>query len=458
MDAFDAQGLEDKVLQAKASGSKDDLRDLYEAALLDWTDNYEENWASDPEGEVARFARKQIALLWYNYGRMEESVQGDENRSLAVYEKAIHDPFGCLHGGIYLSYVAACSDTKKVREIYLHGLVHNNKLTDEDEAAVWTSFLEWTNKQNSPVKTTLEELKESVKREMNVTPPSSDDEDDGKDDFEAPAESKASEAAAGEGEEIVSRLETVVRATITPELLIKRHSKRPVMLFAAPQKDSIAMSANSLTEAEIGTLEAYLGGTLLQIRDNGAWILDILQGLWYSQALKERTFDSWFAELKALHAREEGELNRKLEDPKVANRAQLQGDLTRHKEKSMVQLEVLHALVNEALLALLREQFEALAQVNFPSATMALFERIEAATVSASSKAHGTGQGNVAELTEAALKETMTRLQVVVTALLSVRLAPAIWDGAIAAKKGAPLGATMDPAALDPRNKRTRHG
>ena len=124
----------------------------------------------------------------------------------------------------------------------------------------------------------------------------------------------------------------------------------------------------------------------------------------------------------------------------------------------MVQLEVLHALVNEALLALLREQFEALAQVNFPSATMALFERIEAATVSASSKAHGTGQGNVAELTEAALKETMTRLQVVVTALLSVRLAPAIWDGAIAAKKGAPLGATMDPAALDPRNKRTRHG
>lgn len=456
MEAFDAQGLEDKVSQAaKANGSKDDLRDLYEASLLDWTDNYEENWASDPEGEVARFARKQIALLWYNYGRMEASVQGDENRSLAVYEKALHDPFGCLHGGLYLSYVAACSDSKKVREIYLHGLVHN-KLSDEDEAAVWTSFLEWTNKQSAPVKTTMEELRESVKREMDVTPPSSDDEDDSKDDFEAPAESKANEAAAGE--EIVARLETVVRATITPELLIKRHSKRPVMLFAAPQKESIAMSANSLTEAEIGTLEAYLGGTLLQVRDNGAWILDILQGLWYSQALKERTFDSWFAELKALHAREEGELNRKLEDPKANNRAQLQGDLTRHKEKSMVQLEVLHALVNEALLTLLREQFEALAQVNFPSATMALFERIEAATVSASSKSHGTGQGNVAELTEAALKETMTRLQLVVTALLSVRLAPAIWDGAIAAKKGAPMGATMDPAALDPRNKRTRHG
>ncbi len=76
---------------------------------------------------------------------------------------------------------------------------------------------------------------------------------------------------------------------------------------------------NSLIGDEVISLEKYLGTNLSN--NNGAsasgdrieYILDILEALWYSQALKERHFDAWCIELRNLHLREEAALEKRLQ-------------------------------------------------------------------------------------------------------------------------------------------------
>jgi len=460
--AFDLDIVHQRVLEATEAGqkgvgieTKESLRDIYEAELLDWTDNYDETCRSSPNSEQAIYARQQIANLWYSYGRMEESFSEGDDRSLEVWEKAINDPFGSTHIGIYTSFTAACalSDPQKARKIYMSGVSSSSQLSVGDVAKLWEVFFDWSSKQTLGTSLTLEEFKKNVQDEMDVTPPSSDDEVDdsiSSDVFFAPAETKETY----EHEQfdlLVASRNQQQQALMTPELLIKRHGKRPMMLFSAPNSDSMTMGATPLTEDEIKSLEDFLGCSILQLRDKGAWLLDILEGLWYNQALKEKKFEALFSELKALHAREESELEKKMMDP-MHNRGQLQGDQKRHQSKSMVQKEVLFAHVNEMLLSHLRGQFEVLAEIGFPSATMALYERIELATIASSGKA--APPGSVAE-PDAGLKEIVVRLQLALGALLSARFIPSTWDATIADKKGSVSSADyVDPATVDPRKRR----
>lgn len=76
---------------------------------------------------------------------------------------------------------------------------------------------------------------------------------------------------------------------------------------------------NGLIADEVLSLEKYLDTNLCY--NNGAnasgdkleYILDILEALWYSQALKERHFDSWCVELSNLHVREGAQLEKRLQ-------------------------------------------------------------------------------------------------------------------------------------------------
>ena len=454
--SFDLPQVEARVAEAVSAGApKDSLRDIYESDLLDWSDAYDEISSADPSSPASAHARQQIAELWFKYGQMEEKVEGDEDRSKEVYEKALNDPFGSLHVGIYTSYAAACASTDptKARSVYLSGVSSQSKLSEPDQAKLWGAFLDWSNSLNPQgAVLTLDEFRKQVLGEMDVTPPSSDDEDGGRGEaFSAPAESKDDGGEAGAGgrggvgatepePEPSSQLQ---HAAITPELLIKRHGKRPVMLLSAPHKEHISQGAAGLSEDDVKALEEFMGCSLMQIREKGAWLLDIVEGLWLAQALKEKNLETLFLELKSLHAREDAELERKASNP-AFQRAQVQADQKRQQSKSLVQQEVLHAQVNEMLLALLREQFEVLAQIAFPVATMALYEHLETATIASSSKPGPPG--SVAEL-DANLKASMTRLQVMLGSLLSVRLQPTTWDASLAASKN------VDPTA-DPRKRR----
>ena len=98
-------------------------------------------------------------------------------------------------------------------------------------------------------------------------------------------------------------------AGMTPEQLTRIHRLRPPMLFSAPNKEPTVFGLSPLSSTDIAELEAFLGVGLTSIRygvrqGKADTYLDIVEGLWTAQALKERHFDSWFTDLKKLHEKE----------------------------------------------------------------------------------------------------------------------------------------------------------
>jgi hypothetical protein len=98
---------------------------------------------------------------------------------------------------------------------------------------------------------------------------------------------------------------------MTPEQLIRIYRHRPPMLFSAPFKEPTVSGLSSLSPEEVLELEKFLGVSLSSIQYGERQTpadayLDLVEGLWTAQALKERHFDSWFTDLKRLHEKEVG--------------------------------------------------------------------------------------------------------------------------------------------------------
>ena len=96
---------------------------------------------------------------------------------------------------------------------------------------------------------------------------------------------------------------------MTPEQLTRMYRHRPPMLFSAPNVEPTVFGLSILSPEETTELESFLGVNLSDIRygqrqNKVDEYLDLVEGLWTTQALKERHFDSWFTDLKKLHEKE----------------------------------------------------------------------------------------------------------------------------------------------------------
>ena len=96
---------------------------------------------------------------------------------------------------------------------------------------------------------------------------------------------------------------------MTPEQLTRMYQHRPPMLFSAPSVEPTVFGLSTLSTDETTELEVFLGVSLTDIRygerqNKVDAYLDLVEGLWTAQALKERHFDSWFTDLKKLHEKE----------------------------------------------------------------------------------------------------------------------------------------------------------
>lgn len=101
---------------------------------------------------------------------------------------------------------------------------------------------------------------------------------------------------------------------MTPEQLTRMYQHRPPMLFSAPNMEPTVFGLSVLSPEETTELEVFLGVSLSEIRygqrqNKVDEYLDLVEGLWTTQALKERHFDSWFTDLKKLHEKEVHELS-----------------------------------------------------------------------------------------------------------------------------------------------------
>ena len=99
----------------------------------------------------------------------------------------------------------------------------------------------------------------------------------------------------------------------TPEELRVIYHDRPPVLFTTPELEPMKSGFMLLTELEITSLEFHFsskfpGSPAPFCSPFLAYCLDQIESLWTIQSLKERHFDSWFADLRNSHAKEEKKL------------------------------------------------------------------------------------------------------------------------------------------------------
>eukprot|EP00600_Ochromonadales_sp_CCMP1393_P006214 CAMPEP_0174959844 /NCGR_PEP_ID=MMETSP0004_2-20121128/3394_1 /TAXON_ID=420556 /ORGANISM="Ochromonas sp., Strain CCMP1393" /LENGTH=716 /DNA_ID=CAMNT_0016208191 /DNA_START=160 /DNA_END=2311 /DNA_ORIENTATION=+ len=204
---------------------------------------------------------------------------------------------------------------------------------------------------------------------------------------------------------------------LTPQQIIKIYSGAPPILFTALHKEPMASGmmtllngAQNKEETYVNMkqeLETFLNGCALtdlpsvtpNLRrdpiDYSTWtsadkILDLLESLYSMQAIKERHFDSWMADIRKLHKTQEETLMQKFKTATVALQQQQQqpnklqeleqnqqAELARFRNYCAVQQELLLALINKSLLALLIEQQMILTSAGFPRFSNTFTESIK---------------------------------------------------------------------------------
>lgn len=183
---------------------------------------------------------------------------------------------------------------------------------------------------------------------------------------------------------------------LTPEQVILLHAQRPQMIFSAPSREPMSLGLRTLrllSPDDTAAVQNYFkctmqelitcclaGGNSKSSDKNGEEgitganttsilekTLDILESLWYAQALKERHFDAWMSDLRQLHANEEREITLTAEGT--------ENKLFRN--RCVVQRELLNAVINKTLTALLLEQQQVLADAGLPMFTKDFVTNLE---------------------------------------------------------------------------------
>jgi hypothetical protein len=192
--------------------------------------------------------------------------------------------------------------------------------------------------------------------------------------------------------------------------------------------------AQALSEEEVDQLERFLGISLVDLNDfeesnvstqrqRADYYLDLLEELWYSQALKERHFEAWALELKKLHGAEERLLLNRLTAQKVNITAE-HTDIIKLRKRAVVQTELFIALINKTMYSLLIEQEKMLSEIAFPGFSRNFVLSMETALNQRKSVLQ---QGNTNALKnmpffDANMAKEIAQQRKFVCALLSIRL------------------------------------
>lgn len=325
----------------------EDIRTLFQEELFDWIDCYNETLASENDEIAKETARKSIANLWLEYINFEKSLKQFKKVG-QLFEDAIKEPITSKTGilfGEYANYFKERGKKANVQKIYIRGLcVVGMERSETDE--LWWQFLSFMHQENKSTNLTVIELFDAVKSQMSnvedkLIPPSDNFssqyggiqslEDAPVQTFISPAESKeqdiiepalmpyfqsSSTSAIEFSDNEIEKLDDAMidsddlddLSGLTPELLLRVFSRRTPALFSAPDKEPMLSASSQLSIQEIAEIESFLGTPISSLGresfSKADIALDILEGLWITQALKERYFDAWFSDLKMTQSQE----------------------------------------------------------------------------------------------------------------------------------------------------------
>ena len=442
----------------------EEKRDIFKEELFDWTDNYMENLSSDPTSQNATHTREQITKLWAAFAQMEADAS-DVSQALAVYAEAAADPLAGAELHLYRLYSSFLENrtdlqglpfqnsfwfglqghlsvqaTQELWALYLsnHNKIHGTALTMTDlyiqsRAAIIQDPL-FENVQLVSPSTLDQNVRIKVEHEESDNNHLKLDENAlcaGQDLLDAvprvhikaePGQDSESHGSAALAHADVKGSVAVVLASLaldnldglTPEQIVKLYHQTPPMLMETLSSEDTIRAIPPLRPEDKRALETYLGVTLSnpQWAQRCAWVLDIIEGLWITQALQERTYALCFENLKEMHA---------VERIRSKERAQVSGAttsitaLSQHSKKLesklAVQRELLAAIANKNLLVLLGEQYSVLSQIGFPCFSVDFWDQLHA---------HVTNHkiGSPVSPLEGALKDALSRQQQLLGTLL----------------------------------------
>jgi hypothetical protein len=401
--------------------------------IMDWTDYYTENCSEDPNGSESVKVLDSILELWIGYADFESSYKQFKN-AVEVYEKAINDPYVGKKARVYQSFADYHMNRNKpgnAQKAIIRGLCAG--LDETENHNLWNYLLQLTNKIANNTQATMQQLYNAVVSQVpdaskpklapiplttSAVPLQSLKKEFMQDFAESKEELKRHEpVVSSQNSSITSTVQSISAfvqpkpapiiqqlqqpapsqqqqqapqgddfdnlSGMTPEQVVHLFRFRPIMLFAAPNKEPMASGILKLTPQEIQLLEAFLGVPLASLSQSGddpssftperkkaEYLLDILEQLWNVQALKERHFDAWTAELHRVHMNEEKLLLNRLKSstgimPPPAIIAQTP-EMKKFRKHCEVQIELLNAVINKIMFSILMEQVKLLNDLNFP--------------------------------------------------------------------------------------------
>lgn len=349
-----------------------DSRQVYVQDIFDWTDSYNENLAGSSDSAEAKLALDRIAELWISYAQYEISLK-QWKKAVQVYDDALQDELVAKQAKVYVSYAEFCKSRNKQSnavKVYIKGLKAD--LSDEHCDQIWIKFGAFMNS-TSPQKLSFEDLYSAISQQVDVTlkkpsslaidiiegrapepvkaasPPSPPPPNKSPPPFPMapalrsdpapqpplPPEPRPPIAAAlGEQQVTVENgMNNLSKGSSLPDVDLelanwgdmsgfkypedcKLYKHRPPSLFSSPDMEPMISGLDALSAEELDVLEKFLGVTTIdpyEEKDKDSVyerVLDILEGMWYAQALKERHFDIWFAELIRKHTLEENDLQK----------------------------------------------------------------------------------------------------------------------------------------------------
>ncbi|GKY91457.1 hypothetical protein MPSEU_000118000 [Mayamaea pseudoterrestris] len=335
MDKYDPNAIIQAANQKLANDADIDGGSMvFQSALLEWSDDAREGHHSETLTEA-------IATLWIAYAQFYANHKQFKTAT-EIYEQAVSDPVAKHVGRVWLEYARFLEERAKIKSaqnVYIRVLIQDSQLIDEqDQGLLWNEFLEMMQKSNAEL--TLRELKAAVESERALRPETVASDEVEQQDAHRPAKRFRADSFSVPGvfsheqhqwqdsktyvvmpeavaQESNTFAEVIQQGTLPPDVaagwMIRdgsgpAHRPDPSLFQPSPPKLADPTAKDILGAMLALKLVEILLGPL------GSVLLNVCQGLWTLQALKETEAKTAIATLDETMTREHDRLEATLDD------------------------------------------------------------------------------------------------------------------------------------------------
>lgn len=323
--------------------------------IFDWSDYYTETYGEDVSSTSAVEMRKNLVNLWTAYAQFESGLK-QFKKATEVFDKALGDPIVGKTNHIYESYADYWVGRNKLasaQNMFIKGLCAG--LPSEESNKLWLSFLEFMHGVNKSKELTLKQLYDAILAKpdvQNLAPittasrtvspmmiapsktiqsPMMMSINESKESMPtvmptlpppvtmpiAPALSTTtttttttitipptttSTTQSSSAISIMNAASFKFEVDFSAEQLLYYFHQYPPVLFVSPDQEPLLSGTNNLSSSESQELETFCN---VAIANNTLhYYLDIIESLYYTQALMERQGDQYKQELLLLQHNE----------------------------------------------------------------------------------------------------------------------------------------------------------